>query len=196
MNFLEAMKKRYTTKLYNPEYIIPQEQIDELKEILRLCPSSINSQPWSFSILGKESLLKQQLAEVSLFNREKVERASHIAVFSVYADAANFEAERVGQLHEYAQAYYNGSRNSRGEAAINAWLEHQVYIALGVFLSACATMDIDSTAMEGIDTAAYTKIMGDSRYRVLFAVAIGQRDAEDPNRPELVEKNRRTDSCH
>lgn len=193
MDFLEAMQSRYTTKAYDAEYSIPQEQIEALKEILRLSPSSINSQPWSFSIVGA-SALKEQFAEASLFNKEKVERASHIAVFSVYADVATFESERLSHLHQYAQDYYNASRESRGEGAIRSWLEHQVYIALGVFLSACATMGIDSTPMEGIDTTRYTELMGNDKYRVLFAVAIGKRASDDPNRLEVTPKNRRTDS--
>ncbi|WP_286851441.1 nitroreductase family protein, partial [Sphingobacterium sp. UBA7253] len=46
MAFLETAKQRYTTKKYNSEALIPEEKIAELKEIIRLSPSSINSQPW------------------------------------------------------------------------------------------------------------------------------------------------------
>jgi nitroreductase/dihydropteridine reductase len=48
MNFLEKMKSRYTVKKYNPQGTISEEQIQQLKEILHLSPSSINSQPWNF----------------------------------------------------------------------------------------------------------------------------------------------------
>ena len=52
MPFLEVAQNRYTTKTYNGE-IIPEETLHVLKEILRLAPSSINSQPWQFiSALG------------------------------------------------------------------------------------------------------------------------------------------------
>ena len=44
MNFLELAKNRYTTKHYSTKRI-SDEDIAQLKEILRLAPSSINSQP-------------------------------------------------------------------------------------------------------------------------------------------------------
>ena len=53
MPFLEVAQNRYTTKTYNGE-IIPEETLHVLKEILRLAPSSINSQPWQFIFVGDE----------------------------------------------------------------------------------------------------------------------------------------------
>ena len=45
MNFLSIAQNRYTTKMYNGKRI-PEDTLNQLKEILRLSPSSINSQPW------------------------------------------------------------------------------------------------------------------------------------------------------
>lgn len=44
MSFLDLAKNRYTTKIYSDKKI-DANKIEELKEILRLSPSSINSQP-------------------------------------------------------------------------------------------------------------------------------------------------------
>ena len=44
MNFLSIAQNRYTTKMYNGKRI-PEDTLNQLKEILRLSPSSINSQP-------------------------------------------------------------------------------------------------------------------------------------------------------
>jgi len=55
MSFLELSKKRYTTKKYNADRKIPADKIDELKEILRLSASSINSSHGS-SLLLKTTL--------------------------------------------------------------------------------------------------------------------------------------------
>lgn len=193
MNFLEAIQNRYTTKAYSAGYTIPSETIDQLREVLRLCPSSVNSQPWLFTIVD-DAQVKAHYAELSRFNREKVLGASHLVLFSVYADVATFERERVDTLHEHAQGYYRSYVASCGEAAVHAWMARQVYVALGVLLSACAMMGIDSTPMEGIDTEAYTKQLGESKYRVLLAVALGRRSPDDPNRLEVTPKRRRADS--
>lgn len=192
MKFVETMQTRYTTKEYLAGYKIPQEQIDELKEILRLSPSSINSQPWFFQIVGDEET-KTRLAEVSYFNADRVRNCSHVALLSVYADIKTFEQERISQLPERTQEFYRTIMIPQGPEAITKWLEKQVYIALGVLLSACATIGIDSTPMEGIDVVGYTKVQAKDKYRVLVAVAMGKRSPEDFNRLEVMPKSRRTD---
>ena len=45
MSFIKSIQNRYTTKKYNVSKKIENEKIEELKEILHLSPSSINSQP-------------------------------------------------------------------------------------------------------------------------------------------------------
>ena len=44
MNFLNIASSRYTTKKYDPNKTIDDDTIGKLKEIIRLSPSSINSQ--------------------------------------------------------------------------------------------------------------------------------------------------------
>ncbi|MDE4976069.1 nitroreductase family protein, partial [Francisella tularensis subsp. holarctica] len=41
-------KSRYTTKAYYQKKKLSNEQIQQIKDILRLTPSSLNSQPWHF----------------------------------------------------------------------------------------------------------------------------------------------------
>lgn len=81
MSFLELAKNRYTTKSYNADKKISDEVVEQLAEILRLSPSSINSQPWQFIIVSDEAV-KNQLAEASFFNKEKIQNASHLVVFN------------------------------------------------------------------------------------------------------------------
>ena len=69
-------------------------------------------------------------------------------------------------------------------------MSHQVYLSLGVLLSACAQMEIDSTPMEGIEIAKYDAILNNEKYTTLFAVAIGVRDDNDFNQPKLKPKSR------
>jgi nitroreductase/dihydropteridine reductase len=69
-------------------------------------------------------------------------------------------------------------------------LAHQVYLSLGVLLSACAAMGIDSTPMEGIEPDLYDGILNNERYETLFAVAIGEKDEADTNQPKFNPKTR------
>ncbi|PIF44228.1 nitroreductase/dihydropteridine reductase [Chryseobacterium sp. 52] len=189
MNFLDQMKKRYTVKKYNPQARISAEQIAELKEILNLSPSSINSQPWNFIFVNKPEL-KEQLAEVSYFNKEKVIESSHLIVFQVMKNPEDFEKQIEENLPEGSVNYYRTMVKPHGENAIKAWMGHQVYLSLGVLLSACATMGIDSTPMEGIETDQYDRILKNDSYETLFAVTIGERAENDRNHPETTPKRR------
>lgn len=189
MNFLEQMKKRYTVKKYNPQGKISAEQITELKEILNLSPSSINSQPWNFIFINNPEI-REQLAEASYFNKEKVLDSSHVIVFQVMKNPEEFEKQIEENLPEGSVNYYRTMVKPNGEAAIRSWMGHQVYLSLGVLLSACAAMGIDSTPMEGIEADKYDAILKNNSYETLFAVAIGQRADSDSNHPATTPKRR------
>lgn len=183
------MNSRYTTKNYDPGKKVSEEDIEQLKEVLRLSASSINSQPWKFTFVKDEGI-KKQLAEASYFNEERVSKASDLVIFSVLSSPDEFRDNIVEYLPEAKVAFYDNFLKPQGEGIVKNWMAHQVYLALGFFLSACASMGIDSTPMEGIDTAKYKEIAGLESHDPLFAVAIGYRDAEDFNQPERNAKSR------
>ncbi len=189
MNFLDQMKKRYTVKKYNPQGKITEEKVAELKEILHLSPSSINSQPWNF-VFVNDPEQKKRLGEKSYFNKEKVLQSSHIIVFQVIKDVENFEKQIEENLPEGAVNYYHTMVKPKGEEAVKSWLRHQVYLSLGVLLSACAAMGIDSTPMEGIEPEGYDAVLNNGKYETLFAVVIGERDETDANQPKFNPKKR------
>ncbi|MFV0378926.1 MAG: nitroreductase family protein [Mangrovibacterium sp.] len=187
--FNTLANSRYTCKKYNPEKRVPSALINELKAVLRLSPSSINSQPWHFSFVTNQGL-KAELAGNSWFNAEKIKDATCLVVFAVTDDIAFFEKHIAENLPEHALAYYNNRVKPLGEVQIKAWLAHQVYLSLGFFLGAAASLGIDSTPMEGIDTNAYDKILNTVGYKTLFAVALGYRADDDFNQPSLKPKSR------
>lgn len=189
MNFLDLAKSRYTTKKYNVNEKIADDKIQQLKDILRLSPSSINSQPWKFIFVSDEKT-KQELASVSYFNEEKINEASHLVVFSVNDNIEKFEEQIHQNLPEGSINYYNTFLKPLPETEIKSWLKHQVYLSLGFFLSACANLEIDSTPLEGIKTEEYNKILQINGYKTLFAVAIGYRNPEDTNQPSIKPKVR------
>lgn len=189
MSFLELAKNRYTTKSYNADKKISDEVVEQLAEILRLSPSSINSQPWQFIIVSDEAV-KNQLAEASFFNKEKIQNASHLVVFNAVDSLSHFEQQIQEYLPQGAIGYYQQVIKPRPEAEVKAWLQKQVYIALGFFLSACADLGIDSTAMEGIEADKYQDILKLEHYKPLLAVAIGYRNPEDSNQLEFNPKQR------
>lgn len=190
MSFLKSMKNRYTTKKYDSNKKIADSQIQELKEILQLSPSSINSQPWKFTFVSDKET-KQKLSEVSWLNTNKVLDSDTVVVFGRINDINLFEEQIEKELPEGAVNYYKEFIKPQTEEQIKSWFDRQVYLALGVFLSACAEMGIDSTPMEGVEPENYDKILNQTDYSTLMAVAIGYRDVEDFNQPSKKPKSRR-----
>lgn len=190
MTFLEMMKKRYTTKKYDATAKLTPEQIIDLEKILRLSPSSLNTQPWKFTIISDQGI-KEALAPFSFHNKEKVEDCSHLIVFNVIDNLDLFEKQIAENLPEYALTYYNDRIKPLGESYTKNWMSQQVHIALGILLSACATMDIDATPMGGIEPDKYDKNLNPSGdYKSVFAVALGKRSLEDRNQPDITPKRR------
>ena len=79
---LQIARERYTTKHYSGKQI-PREQFEELLEILRLAPSSVNAQSWKFITVSTAEAKNKIMEGLLDFNRERVSKASDIIVFAV-----------------------------------------------------------------------------------------------------------------
>ncbi len=189
MSFLDLAKRRYATKKYDAAQKISTEKIETLKEIIRLSPSSINSQPWKFTFVTDESL-KKQLAAQSYMNENSINDVGLLIVFSVMEDIIDFEKRNISILPEGWISFYEQMIKSNGDAATKSWMENQVYLSLGYFLSACISMGLDATPMEGIDRKAYKELLPQNGYNPLFAVTVGYADASDTMHPDLFPKSR------
>ena len=192
MDILKLLQNRYTTKVYDPSFRLSEEQLATIKDILRLSPSSINSQPWAFELIEDEAL-KSVLAEESRSNLERVKQASLLIVFYTYRDIETFIKERIDTQEPPVQTYFYNYVASQGNEAIQVWQTHQVYIALGVLLTSLASMGLDSTPMEGINVDKYDEILGREKYRSVLAVLVGRHAEDDFNHPSRKNKQRRDD---
>lgn len=190
MNILELIQKRYTAKKYNSDKDIPQEKIEDLKEILRLSPSSINIQPWKFTFVQNPEI-KAKLASVSMHNEEKINQAKLLVIFSVADNLDAFQKVVDSELPQARRDWYNQIKAKTPEADLKTWLSKQVYIALGVGLTASIALGLDSTAMEGIESDKYMAILDMKDYKPLFAMAVGYGSEDDFNRIETTPKSRR-----
>ena len=194
MSFLDSMQRRYTTKKFDPSKKIDSRHITALKTILQLSPSSTNSQPWKFSFISDDEI-KQKLSEVSWLNTNKVLDCDQVIVFSRINNITLFEEQIKGRLPKGSLDYYQKFIKPQTEEQIKTWFEKQVYLAMGIFLSACAEMSIDATPMEGLEPEKYDKILNHKEYTTLAAVAIGYRDIEDFNHPSKNPKSRISLEC-
>lgn len=61
MNLLKILKTRYATKHFDKNKVIPEQELEQIKALLQLSPSSVNTQPWHF-IIAKTDDAKQKIA--------------------------------------------------------------------------------------------------------------------------------------
>ena len=83
MNLIEIMNNRYSTKKFDTTKKISEEDINQIKELLRLSSSSVNLQPWHFIITSSEegkNKISKSTEDFFAFNKEKVLEASHVIV--------------------------------------------------------------------------------------------------------------------
>ena len=82
-SMLELVKYRYTAKRYDANKPISDETLNDLLEVLRLSPSSVNIQPWQFYALKTKEALHAIRPAVKDFNLERTEHAPVIIVFAI-----------------------------------------------------------------------------------------------------------------
>lgn len=77
--------------------------------------------------------------------------------------------------------FYTSYVEALAPEKMHAWLDCQVYIAVGFLLSAAAALRVDSCTIGGMDRAKYDEILGldGTPYRSVVGVALGYRAKDD-----------------
>jgi dihydropteridine reductase (EC 1.5.1.34) len=209
MNLTKVLNNRYSTKAFDPNKKISDEDFEQLKSLLRMSPSSTNLQPWHFIIAatdaGKARMAKGVQGSLK-FNEPKIVNASHVVLFcsKTTADEAykkhiadtedkdgRFPNEEIKQMMENGRnLFVNIHKNELSD--LQHWLEKQVYLNIGQFLLGAATLGIDACPMEGIDVKAMNEEFGleEQQLTAIVAVTLGYRLETDFNIPAKTPKSR------
>ncbi|PXY42665.1 NAD(P)H-dependent oxidoreductase [Flavobacterium cheongpyeongense] len=188
--FLESQNWRYATKQFDATKKISTEDLNTLKEVVRLSPSSYGLQPYKVVIVENPELREQLKA--AAYGQTQITDASHLFIFAndLNLDAKSVEAyiKNISEtrgvptdaLGGFSDMMNNVISNLSNEAK-NNWTAKQTYIALGNLLGAAAELKIDTTPMEGFNPAAFNEILGFDKLGLNAAViaAIGYRHTED-----------------
>jgi nitroreductase/dihydropteridine reductase len=198
---LDSARTRYSAKAFDATRKIPAPQIEQLRELLRLAPSSINVQPWHF-ILASTEAGKARIAKATQdahgYNTPKILNASHVLVLctrhtltdahldaiveqeardSRFPDAQFRQTWREQVVFSYADLHRYTLRDAP------AWMEKQTYLALGTLLLGAAELKIDAAPMEGFDSATLDRELGlrEQGYTSTVLVSLGYHSADDFN---------------
>jgi len=77
--YTKQLQWRYATKQFDASKKLSSEQLQFLKDVLQLSPSSTGIQPWKFVIVS-DPALRQQLREKA-WGQSQITDASHLVVF-------------------------------------------------------------------------------------------------------------------
>jgi nitroreductase/dihydropteridine reductase len=200
MNVLAAAQRRYTAKAYDAARRIPHATLEELQELLRHAPSSVNSQPWHFVVAG-DAAARQRVAKATqggyAYNAGKILDASHVIVLCARLDMDTAHVERLlaqealdGRFQ--AEGAREGQRQGRaGYISLHRhdlkdlqhWMEKQVYLAMGTLLLGAGALGVDATPMEGFDAKVLDAELGlrERGFTSVLLVALGYRGEGDFN---------------
>lgn len=190
-DLLTQLRWRYATKRFDPTRTIPADTWSALEQALVLAPSSFGLQPWKFLVVVNKDL-RQQLRAAS-WGQSQVTDASHYVVIAGLRTTTEADVDRFLQCQSrvrgtplesmagYRKVLVDFLAKGWASKDLAAWNARQGYIALGQFMTASAMLGVDTCPMEGIDMAAYDRILGldGSRYTTLCACAAGHRAADD-----------------
>lgn len=187
----EALNWRYATKKFDPTKRIADDAWRALEQSLVLAPSSIGLQPWKFLVVTTQAV-KDRLQAVS-YRQAQIAECSHLVVIAVrrgldaehvdrhIARMAEVTGTTVEALTKFRAMTMKNLDKARAAGTLDAWQEHQIYIALGQFIASAALLGVDTCPMEGIEPDKYDEILGltGSNYATTVACAAGYRLADD-----------------
>ncbi|MDD5151112.1 MAG: NAD(P)H-dependent oxidoreductase [Flavobacterium sp.] len=188
--FLDNQNWRYATKKFNSTKKITTEDLNTLKEAIRLSSSSYGLQPYKVIIVENPEL-RAKLQPAS-WGQSQVVDASHLIVF---ANEINFGETKIDAfidnvsktrgiptdaLSGYSDLMKNNILSLTDEMK-NNWTSKQTYLALANLLNAAAELKIDVTPMEGFVPAQVNEILGLEALglNATLLAPIGYRSEED-----------------
>ncbi|MBC7846420.1 MAG: NAD(P)H-dependent oxidoreductase [Flavobacterium sp.] len=188
--FLENQNWRYATKKFDSTKKISTEDVNTLKEAIRLSSSSYGLQPYKVIIVENPELRAK--IQPAAWGQSQIVEASHLIIFANRTNINEVEVdayfENISKTREIPlealsgyQGFMKGKINDLSEDAQNIWNSKQTYLALGNLLNAAAELKIDVTPMEGFVPAQVNEILGlkELGLNASLIAAVGYRHEED-----------------
>lgn len=188
--FLDHQNWRYATKKFDATKKISTEDLNILKEAIRLSSSSYGLQPYKIIIVESPEL-RAKIQPVA-WGQSQIVEASHLLIF---ANETNIGDEEIDNLLKTmsetratpieALAGYGNFMKSKisilSAEAKTIWTAKQTYLALGNLLNAAAELKIDATPMEGFVPAQVNEILGLDKLglNATLMATLGYRHDED-----------------
>lgn len=208
---IEIFKRRVSTRYYDPDRTISDEDFNAILEFARLSPSSVGSEPWKFLVIQNKELRKK-LKPIAWGMANTIDDASHVVIILAKKNARydsefmlkalerrNLPEDQMQMARDmYKKFQTHDLKIADDERALFDWTRKNTYIALANMLTGAAMLGIDSCPIEGMDYDAVTQLLTEEGlldpedYGVSVAATFGYRSQQidpKPRKPldEIVE---------
>lgn len=190
MKLIENLKWRSAIKKFDAHKIVPENDLQFIKEAIQLSASSYGLQLYNVLIV-KNKALRETLKAAS-WQHNQITDASHLFIFCNYIDVNDRHIDEHIELKATVQGsdliglrgygdFIKGKLKEKSSLELAQWTAKQTYIALANLLSACAELKIDACPMEGFEPELYNKILGleERGLNASVIAVIGYRTEED-----------------
>lgn len=188
--FLEDQNWRYATKKFDATRKVSADDINILKEAIRLSASSYGLQPYKVIFVETQTLRAQ--LQPAAWGQSQITDASHLVVFANITDFGNHQIDAAienltktrGLAADALKGYGDFIKSKISTLPLenrNTWTSKQTYLALGNLLNAAASLKIDVTPMEGFEPEKINAILELDKLglNASLIATIGYRAAED-----------------
>ena len=189
-NFIKNANWRYATKKFDTTKKVSKEDLETLKEAIRLSASSFGLQPYRVIIIENPELRAK--LQPAAWGQSQIVDASQLIVFAnitnfgeTEIDASIANTTKTRGLPADALKGYGDFMKSKivalPEDVRNTWASKQTYLALGNLMNAASELKIDVTPMEGFEPAQVNEILGLGKLglNATLLATIGYRHEED-----------------
>jgi nitroreductase len=189
-DFIKNANWRYATKKFDTTKKVSKEDLETLKEAIRLSASSFGLQPYRILIIENPELRAK--LQPAAWGQSQIVDASQLIVFAnitnfgeTEIDASIANTTKTRGLTADALKGYGDFMKSKivtlPEDVRNTWASKQTYLALGNLMNAASELKIDVTPMEGFEPAQVNEILGLGKLglNATLLATIGYRDKED-----------------
>ena len=189
-NFITNANWRYATKKFDATKKISKQDLETLKEAIRLSASSFGLQPYRVLIIENPELRAR--LQPAAWGQSQIVDASQLIVFANITNFGETEIDvsianttKTRGLPADALKGYGDFMKSKivvlPEDVRNTWASKQTYLALGNLMNAASELKIDVTPMEGFEPAQVNEILGLGRLglNATLLATIGYRHEED-----------------
>ena len=189
-NFITNANWRYATKKFDATKKISKQDLETLKEAIRLSASSFGLQPYRVLIIENPELRAR--LQPAAWGQSQIVDASQLIVFAninnfgeTEIDASIANTTETRGLPTDALKGYGDFMKSKivvlPEDVRNTWASKQTYLALGNLMNAASELRIDVTPMEGFEPTQVNEILGLGKLglNATLLATIGYRHEED-----------------